>query len=179
MCDIPYLAAVGSLMYVSMATHPDITYAMNKLGQFNSNPGLPHWTVVQQVLHYLKQTHNHALMLGSMQEICLTGYMDSDFAGCTNTRHSTSGYIFTLGNGPIYWSLKQQTLVTISTCEAEYVVSCHTMKETIWLRCLLKILSHKQSTTTIHSENASSIALMKDTTFHMCSKHIDIQFHYT
>ena len=47
MCDIPYLAAVGSLMYASMATHPDITYATNKLSQFNSNPGLPHWTAVQ------------------------------------------------------------------------------------------------------------------------------------
>ena len=87
--------------------------------------------------------------------------------------------IFTLGNGPISWSLKWQTLVTTSTCEAEYVASCHAMKEPIWLRCLLKILSHRQSTMTIHSNNAGSIALTKDATFHACSKHIDVQFHYT
>ena len=87
--------------------------------------------------------------------------------------------IFTLGNGPISWSLKWQTLVTTSTCEAEYVVSCHAMKEAIWLQCLLKILSHRQSTMTIHSDNAGSIALMKNATFHTCSKHIDVQFHYT
>ena len=47
MHNIPYLAAVGSLMYASMATRPDITYVTNKLSQFNSNPGLPHWIAVQ------------------------------------------------------------------------------------------------------------------------------------
>ena len=162
-----------------MATRPDITYATNKLSQFNSNPGIPHWTAVQRVLRYLKQTRNHALTLGGMWEICLIGYTDSDFAGCTDTRCSTSGYIFTLGNGPISWSSKWQTLVTTSTCEAEYVASCHATKEAIWLRRLLKILGHGQPTTTSHSNNAGSIALTKDATFHARSKHIDVQFHYT
>ena len=52
-CNVPYLATVGSLMYVSMATCLDITYATNKLSQFNSNLGFCHWTAVQHVLHYL------------------------------------------------------------------------------------------------------------------------------
>ena len=94
-------------------------------------------------------------------------------------RCSTSGSISTLGNGSISWSSKWQTLVTTSTCEAEYVTSCHAMKEAIWLQCLLKNLSHGQPTTTIHSDNAGSIALTKDATFHAHSKHIDVQFHYT
>ena len=46
MQKIPYLAGVGSLMYASMATCPDITLTTNKLSQFNSNPGLPHWTAL-------------------------------------------------------------------------------------------------------------------------------------
>ena len=42
MCSVPYLVAVGSLMYVSMATQPDITFVTNKLSQFNANPGFSH-----------------------------------------------------------------------------------------------------------------------------------------
>ena len=52
------------------------------------------------------------------------------------------------------------------------------MKEAIWLQCLLKNLSHGQPTTTIHSDNAGSIALTKDATFHAHSKHIDVIFTY-
>ena len=100
MQKIPYLAGVGSLMYVSMATRPDITFATNKLSQFNSNPGLAHWTALQRVLQYLKQTCDYSLTLRGTQKAILVGYTDSDFAGCTNTRHSTSGYLFTLGRGP-------------------------------------------------------------------------------
>ena len=58
---IPYLTSVGSLMYASMTTCPDITFATNKLSQFNSDPGLTHWTALQRVLRYLKQTHDYSL----------------------------------------------------------------------------------------------------------------------
>ena len=119
------------------------------------------------------------LLKANMQEITLTRYTDSDFAGCTGMQCSTSGYIFTLAHGSISWSSKRQTLVTTSTCEAEYVASCHVTKEAIWLCCLLQILGHEQPTTTIHSNNAGSIALTKDATFHAHSKHIDMQFYYT
>ena len=114
-----------------------------------------------------------------MQEITLTRYTDSDFAGCTDMQHSTSRYIFTLGHGSISWSSKRQILVTTSTCEAEYIASCHATKEAVWLHCLLQILGHEQPTMTIHSDNAGSITLTKDATFHACSKHIDVKFHYT
>jgi Reverse transcriptase (RNA-dependent DNA polymerase) len=179
MKGIPYLAGVGSLMYASMATQPDITYATNKLSQFNADPGLPHWTALQQVLRYLKRTRNLALTLGGTIKPRLTGYTDSDYAGCTDTRQSTSGYIFTLGCGSVSWSSKRQSIVTTSSCKAEYVASCHATKEAMWLRRLLELLGFRQSTTTIHSDNAGSISLTKDAAFHARSKHIDVQFHYT
>jgi Reverse transcriptase (RNA-dependent DNA polymerase) len=176
---IPYLAGVRSLMYASLATRPDITFVTNKLSQFNSNPGRAHWTALQRVLRYLKHTRNHVLVLGGQGEITLEGYTDSDYAGCVDTHWSTSGYAFTLGCGSISWSLKRQAIVTTSTCEAEYVASCHATKEAMWLRHLLELLGHKQVTSTIHSDNSGSIALMKDPTFHARSKHIDVQYHYT
>ena len=179
MLGIPYLAGIGSLMYASMATRPDITYATNKLSQFNADPGLPHWTALQQVFRYLKWTRDFVLTLGGIAKPQLTGYTDSDYAGCTDTWRSTSGYVFTLGCGPISWSSKRQPIVTTSSCEAEYVASCHVTKEAMWLRRLLELLGHRQSTTIIQSDNAGSISLTKDAAFHARLKHIDVQFHYT
>ena len=152
MKGIPYLAGVGSLMYASMATWPDITYATNKLNQFNADPGLPHWMALQRVFHYLKRTRTLALTLGGVTEPRLTGYTDLDYTGCTDTCWSTSGYVFTLGCGPVSWSLKWQAIVTTSSCEAEYVVSCHATKEAMWLHRLLELLGLWQSTTTIQQQ---------------------------
>ena len=179
MKTIPYLAGIGSLMYASMATRPDITYATNKLSQFNIDLGLPHWTALQWVFRYLKKTKDYALTLGGPIESELVGYTDSDYAGCLDTRCLTSGYIFTLGCGSISWSSKCQLIVTTLTCEAEYVASCHATKEAIWLWKLLDLLGCPQPTTIIHRDNAGSISLTKDAIFYARSKHIDVQFHYT
>ena len=176
---IPYLAGIGSLMYASMVTWPNTTYATNKLSQFNANPGLPHWTALQWVFCYLKQMRNFVLTLGGTAQPQLRGYTDSDYTGCTDTRWSTSGYMFTLGCGPISWSSKCQPIVMTSSCEAEYVASRHAMKETMWLWRLLELLGHWQSTTILHSDNAGSISLTKDVAFHARSKHINVQFYYT
>jgi len=173
---IPYLVGIGLLMYASMVTWPDITYPTNKLSQLNIDPGLPHWTALQQVFHYLKKTKDYVLTLCGPIEPELVGYTDSDYAGCLDTCCSTSGYIYTLGCGSISWSSKCQPVITTSTCEAEYVASCHATKEAIWLWKLLDLLG---PTTIIHSDNAGSISLTKDATFHARSKHINVQFHYT
>src|SRR5215472_2982159 len=56
MCSIPYLQAVGSLMYLAVATRPDIAYAIGVLARFNKNPGMAHWKAVKHIFRYLKGT---------------------------------------------------------------------------------------------------------------------------
>jgi len=53
---ILYLSVVGSLMYTSMATQPDITYAFSHLAKYSANPGQTHWMATQHVIHYLNGT---------------------------------------------------------------------------------------------------------------------------
>jgi hypothetical protein len=115
MRKIPYLAGVGSLMYASMATRPDITFAVNWLSQFSSNPGPAHWTAVQRVIRYLHRTKDIRLILGGKDPIVLTGYTNSDHASDVDTRRSTSGYVYTLRLGAISWSSKRQPTVTTSS----------------------------------------------------------------
>lgn len=56
MHDIPYHEAIGSLMYASLGTRPDITFAVQTLSRFATNLGIAHWEAVKRVFHYLKGT---------------------------------------------------------------------------------------------------------------------------
>jgi hypothetical protein len=106
------------------------------------------------------------LALGGRKDMTLTGFTDSDYAGCVDSHRSTLGYIFALGSGAISQSLKRQATVSTSTCEAEYVASCHAAKEGLWLRKLIELLGFPQNTTCVWSDNTGSITLTKDPSFH-------------
>jgi hypothetical protein len=171
---IPYLSGIGSLMYTSMATRPNITFAVNRLSQFGSNPGPVHWMAVKHVIRYLHGTKDVKLILSGKNHITLTGYTDSDRASNINTCRLTSGYAYALGLGTISWSSKRQpTIITFGT-EAEYIASCHMTKEVLWLHKLVELLGHPQKTTVIWSDNTRSIRLTKYPSFHTRTRHIDV-----
>src|SRR5882724_1935018 len=132
MKKIPYLTAVGSIMYAATATHPDVAYAIQHLSQFNCNLGNAHWTTAQHVIQYLYATKTRSLVLGG-PEIKLTGWVASDWGACTDTCHSTFGYAFSLSSGLVSWSSKKQPTVATSSTKAEYIASCHGTKEVMWL----------------------------------------------
>ena len=71
MKDKPYIHAVGSLIYLSISTHPDIAYAVGVLARVNSNSGVPHWKVVKHVFRYLKGTLDYKLTYGPISTIVL------------------------------------------------------------------------------------------------------------
>ena len=60
-------------------------------------------------------------------------YSDSDYAGCKDTRKSTSGYIFMLLNGPVSWKSHKQSLIASSTMKAEYVACYEATGHAIWV----------------------------------------------
>ena len=81
----PYRRLVGSLMYLAIATRPDIAYAVGRLSSFLDCYRPEHWEAAIWVLHYLKGTRTHVLMLGGKAPLMLIGYSDSDYANCLNT----------------------------------------------------------------------------------------------
>lgn len=173
----PYRAALGALMYASVATRPDITYAVSQLARYQENPGLKHWSALRRVYAYLKGTRDLALTLGGDAEQPLLGYSDADGMS-TEGRQAISGYAFLIG-GAISWSSKRQDIVAQSTSEAEYVALSHAAKEALWLRSFLhEVWRMPLDPTTILSDNQSAIALAKDDRYHARTKHIDIRFHF-
>ena len=183
-CSAPekqwYARAIGSLMYAMLGTRVDTAFSVSILSRYLANPGPAHIKAAKRVMRYLKGTSQMELAFrGTLKP--LIGYTDADWAGDTQTRRSTSGFLFNIGSGAISWSSKRQPTVSLSTCEAEYIAQTQATKEAMWLRSLLsQLLMDKEepSATIIFGDNQGAIALAKNPQFHARTKHIAIQHHF-
>ena len=119
MRNVPYHEAVGSLMYASLGTRPDITYAVQTVSRFTKNPGTAHWDAVKRIFRYLKGTRELWLSYGGIARE-LTGYADAD-GNMAEDRHAISGYAFLLHGGAVSWTAKRQEIISLSTTESEYI----------------------------------------------------------
>jgi len=176
---VPYRSAVGSLMYLTVATRPDIAAAVGIVSRYTNQPCSQHWIAVKRILRYLQGTANWCLDLSADPDAQLRGYCDADWANDPDTRCSVTGYVFSIGKGSITWSSKRQTTVALSTTEAEYMALSHAAREAIWLRQLLKELGFEQTKPTeIYSDNQGCIALVANPIHHARTKHIDVRHHF-
>ena len=131
-----YLSVVGFLQYLSL-TRPDLSFVVNKVCQFMHQPIIVYWSAVERLLHYLKHTISHGLLLRCQFSLHLHAFSDSDWAGCPNDRCSTSGYCVFLGTNLISWSSTKQPTVSRSSIEAEYHALANAVAELTWLQSLL------------------------------------------
>lgn len=179
MKNYPYHALIGSLLYLTVWSRPDLAYHVNALAQFSSNPGKRHWELGKHVLRFLKHSRDFTLILKTDPKgPLLTGYADADW-GSSEGRRSTTGYAFTLGSGAVTWQSKKQPTVALSSAEAEYMALSAATQEALWLRSLLSELGFPQrKQTTIYSDNLGAISLTEDSVLHQRVKHIDIRHHF-
>ncbi|XP_044717342.1 reverse transcriptase (RNA-dependent DNA polymerase) domain-containing protein [Hirsutella rhossiliensis] len=173
-----YAKRVGSLMYAMLGTRSDICFSVGACCRHLANPTSQHQTAVKRIMRYLKGTIDYVLVLeGPLQPI--QGYTDADFAADLHTRRSTSGFFYSLGSAAISWTSKRQPCVTLSSTEAEYVALTQSAQEAIWLRSLMKDLSHPQAVpTAIHEDNKGAIDLANNPQHHSRTKHISLKWHF-
>nr|XP_033513602.1 uncharacterized mitochondrial protein AtMg00810-like isoform X2 [Nicotiana tomentosiformis] len=114
-----YRSLVGALQYLTY-TRPDIVHAVNKVCQHLQYPREEHMRTVKRILRYLKGTTDYSLKFLSQSPFKLYGYCDAYWAGCPDTRRSTSGFCIFLGANCISWSSKKQPTVSRSSTEGEY-----------------------------------------------------------
>ncbi len=179
MKQIPYRQAIGSLLYLSMGTRPDIAYAVAKMAQFCHCYRPVHWKAVQRIFKYLKGTASHGLIFESREHLNLEAWVDASFGEDLDTRKSTSGFVVTLGGKCITWKSKKQTLVALSTLESEYYALSEVTKEISWLRTLLEELHLPQMEPTLtHEDNQGCIATAHNPKNYQRTKHIEIKYHW-
>ncbi|KAI3697976.1 hypothetical protein L6452_31083 [Arctium lappa] len=117
-----YRGMIGSLLYLT-ASRLDIMYSTCLCARYQSEPKESHLIAVKQIFRYLKGTPNLGLWYPKDSGFDLTGYSDSDFAGCKLDRKSTTGGCQLLGGKLVSWTSKKQNSVSTSTAEAEYVAA--------------------------------------------------------
>ncbi|KAH9689148.1 Integrase catalytic domain-containing protein [Citrus sinensis] len=177
MSRVPYASAVGSLMFTMICTRPDIAQAVGAVSRYMANPGGEHWIAVKRILRYIRGTSDVVLCYRG-SEFTIRGYVDSDFAGDLDKRKSTTGYVFTLAGAVVSWVSKLQTVVALSTTEAEYMAATQACKEAIWMQRLLEELGHKQEKIYVFCDNQSALHIARNLAFHSKTKHIGVQCHF-
>jgi len=182
--DVPYRSAIGSLMYLMICTRPDLGFAVGRLSQHCENPLKCHWNAVKRVYRYVKGTQDMGIVYDAKSadssDIPIIGYSDSDWAGCNDSRKSTEAYVFLLTGGAISWRSKKQSIVALSSCEAEYISACTAAKEAIWLSKVMQNMlgTDKPSPITVLMDNQGSIKSAQNMSINARNKHIDIRHHF-
>ncbi|KAK1647950.1 hypothetical protein QYE76_065755 [Lolium multiflorum] len=109
----------------------------------------------------------------------MVAYSDADWAGCPDTRRSTSGFCVYLGDNLVSWSSRRQPTVSRSSAEAEYRGVATVVAETCWLRSLLQELRRPVNTATIvYCDNVSAVYLSANPVQHRRTKHIELDIHF-
>lgn len=189
MKHIPYREAIGALLYASICTRPDIAHAVNQVSQFQINPTIIHWTAVKRIIKYLKTYPDLGLEFkgiknNDMNNLQFHCYCDADWAQDKLDRKSIGGYLIRLNNDVISWQVKKQSVVALSSTEAEYMQMTQAAKEIKWFSNLFKELKeislsiYYQPTTIMFCDNRSAIELSKNDLYHDRTKHIDLRYHF-
>ena len=177
-----YRQMVGSLMYASISTRPDITHATNIVARSMSNPSQADMVRVRRIFKYLTKAKQYGLVYSNQHhggEVKLCAYSDADWGGDISDRKSTTGYCTFMNDNLISWATKKQSTVALSSCEAEYMAISEVVKEIMWMRILLTELEIRVETPTIiYVDNQAAIKISEHDSAHDRTKHIAIRHYF-
>ncbi|GJX96219.1 putative ribonuclease H-like domain-containing protein [Tanacetum coccineum] len=172
-----YRSMIGSLMYLT-TSRPDITFAVCACARFQVTPKVSHLHAVKRIFRYLKGQPKLGLWYPRDSSFDLEAFSDSDYAGASLDRKSTTRGCQFLGKKLISWQCKKQTIVANSTTEAEYVVAANCCGQVLWIQNQMLDYGFNFMNTKIYIDNESTICIMKNLVFHSKTKHIKIRHHF-
>jgi histone deacetylase 1/2 len=169
---------VGGLQYLTL-TRPDLSFAVNKVCQYLSQPTTTHYEAVKRILRYIRGTVSTGLRFRRSSSTGLSIFTDADWAGCSDDRRSTGGFAVFLGSNLVSWSSRKQPTVSRSSTEAEYKALADGTAETMWIQSVLKELGvFLSSPPVLWCDNLGATYLTANPVFHARTKHIEINFHF-
>lgn len=180
--DYPYINVTGSLLYSTICTRPDLFFSVMQLARFNSNPGREHVKASEQVLKYLANTLDLGIKFRRPSnfngKIQITAFVDSDWAGCPDTRRSTMGYVIHVAGGPVSFKSKLMPTIAHSSCEAEFVGLTEVCREIMWMCRFLDEIGLPYETPEIFCDSTSAINWAEDPVQHQRNKHVELKYYY-
>ena len=178
----PYINVGGSLMYSAFGTRPDITQRAIQLARFNSNPGKKHVKAQKHLLKYIKGTIDQGLKFtkpeGNDPKVEIIAFVDSDWAGCIDTRRSTVGWSVHICGGPISWKSQLKKTLALSSCEAEFMGLTDVAREIMWLTKFLTEIGVEYHTPKIFCDSRSAMYWAEDPVQHQRNKHVELKYYF-
>ena len=204
MSNIPYREIVGALLWCSTVCRPDLSYAVNQVAKFNSNPGLAHWEALQRILLYAYQSCEWGILFQGPKDdnivydpiINFGSWADANFSTDPDTSISITGNITNIdlestrdkgitgsisriANGPISWCSKTQDIVALSTQESEFYSAAHSVQEGIAHNEMLEELGIETvKPIIIQEDNQACIWYSEHPGTYEKTKHIRRNFHF-
>ncbi|XP_021985143.1 uncharacterized mitochondrial protein AtMg00810-like [Helianthus annuus] len=173
-----YRSLAGALQYL-IFTRSDISYVLHQICMHMHSTSEAHWNALKRIIRFLQGTSDFGLHLSPASILSLLAYTDVDWAGCPDTRRSTSGYCVYLGDNLLSWSSKRQPTVSRSSAKAEYRGVANVVAEICWIRNLLLELNRPLSRATlVYYDNVSTIYLSGNPVQHQHTKHIELDIHF-
>ncbi|GKA72358.1 putative ribonuclease H-like domain-containing protein [Tanacetum coccineum] len=166
---------IRSLMYLT-ASRPDIMFAVCAYARFQVTPKVSHLHAVKRIFRYLKGQPKLGLWYPRDSPFNLEAFTDSDYAGASLDKKSTTGGFQFIGKRLISWQCKKQTVVANSTTEAEYVAAANCCGQVLWIQNQMLDYGFNFMNTKIYIDNESTICIVKNPVFHSKTKHIEIRF---
>ena len=167
-----YMEMVGSLLYLGYHTRPDIAHACSQLGCVLQNPGPLHMAAAKRVIRYIKGTLDLGLIYRAqpwkgpgldhpIEASTVVGYTDADWAGCPDSRKSTSCYLTYLAGGPISWRMNKQKVNAMSSAESELIAMSGGARDIEYVRNTLVCIGvlKQEKATVLMSDSSAAIAI--------------------
>jgi hypothetical protein len=182
-----YMEMVGGLLYAAISTRPDIAHAVHVLTKHMQQPLRRHEVAAERVMRYLAGTRQMGLQFGRKgmnsdtrtMVIDISAYADADWANDPVDRKSVTGWFARFNGDVVSWASKKQSLVALSTCEAELYAASAAAQEILWLRGLAGELGFKvASQSALYGDNQSTIKVEEQGVRSERTKHVDVKHHF-
>nr|GEX01618.1 hypothetical protein [Tanacetum cinerariifolium] len=172
-----YRSMISSLMYLR-SSRPDIMFAVSACIRFQVTPKVSHLHAMKLIFRYLKGQPKLGLWYPTNSPFNLEAYTNSDYAGTSLDRKSTTGCCQFLGRRLISWQCKKKIVVSNSTTEAEYVAASNCYGQVLWIQNQMLDYGYNFINTKIFIDNERTICIVKNPVFHSKTKHIKIRHHF-
>eukprot|EP00798_Chlamydomonas_sp_ICE-L_P013354 gene13354-biopygen22482 len=176
--NLMYASLIGSLIYLSTCTRPDIAYFVSPLSRFTSEPTEAHWRAAQRVLVYLRKYPNLGIRYSHSSDFAVHAYSDASFGDDPEGRRSQTGMAILASGGVVHWASKWQITPAVSTGEAEYQALAATARDVQWFKHLRVDLGLPCSLVTIQCDSTVANSWCAEVALVPRAKHIDIMHHY-
>eukprot|EP00124_Ichthyophonus_hoferi_P002848 Ihof_evm1s215 gene=Ihof_evmTU1s215 len=174
---VDYQMVIGTILWIARLTRPDIMFAVSFLGRFTSDSSEIHWRMAMHVIKYLHSTANLGLAY-KKGDLSFEVYVDADFSGEKVSSKSTTGIVSYLENSPVDWSSKCQSLVAMSSTEAEFIGLAEAIKDTIWLKHILLFTGYEFNPIIVFKDNLSTIATANSNGTMRNMKHVQLKYNF-